>query len=132
MHGANKQAYLRFRDLLPQMDVQELEAAMREITSLLTRRKSKDPKRKEKELLQQLNEECVLPQKNLERFYFLNKKREAGELPKKELEELFALIKEEEAMRLKRVKVLGELSLLKGMPLLQSTKELGLTSSTDA
>ena len=125
MHGTNK-AYLYFRDLLPQMDVQELEAAMREIASLLTRRKSNDPKRKEKELLRRLSEECVLPYKDLERFHFLNKKRGAAELSKKELKELFDLIEEEEAMRVKRVRILGELSLLKGVPLLQLTKNLGI------
>ncbi len=132
MHGANKQSYLHFKDLLPQLDIHELETAMREIASLLVRRKSNDPKHKEKELLRQLNEECVLPQENLERFHFLNKKRGEGELPKRELEELFALIKEEEGMRVKRVKVLGELSLLKGIPLVHLAKDLGLAPPTDA
>ena len=132
MVGTNKKAYLNFRDLLPQMDVQQLEAAMREIASILTRKKANDPDNKEKELLRELNEECVLSKEALERFHFLNKKREAKELPKKELDELFALIKEEEAMRLKRVKVLGELALLKGVPILQLTKDLGIASPTDA
>ena len=39
MHGANNQAYLRFRDLLPQLDIHELEAAMREIAKLLVKYK---------------------------------------------------------------------------------------------
>lgn len=106
MHGANKQAYLNFRDLLPQMDFQEL--------------------------LRRLNKECVLPKEELERFQLLNKKRKTSELHKEELIELFALIKKEEVMRLKRVKVLGELSIIKGIPLLQLIKNLGMEPSSNA
>ena len=112
--------------ILSQLDTDELEAYAKEISDLLTQRKAKSKKARIAELLKQLNEECVLPEKDLKRFYELRKKRSKKELSEKELAELFQLIKEEEALRIQRIKVLGELAKLKGVSMAELNKELGI------
>lgn len=44
----------------------------------------------------------------------------------KEEQAFFQLIKEEENLRIKRIKVLGKISQLRGIPLAQLNKELGI------
>ena len=112
--------------ILSQLDTDELEAYAKEISDLLTQRKAKNKKARIAELLKQLNEECVLPEKDVERFYELRKKRIKTELPEKELAELFQLIKQEEALRIQRIKILSELAKLKGVSLAELNKELGI------
>ena len=111
---------------LSQFKTNELEEFMREIAALIKSRKTKNKKAREVELLQTLNEDCVLPQAHLERFLFLKKKRENNELPKEELEELFKFIEEEETLRLKRIHILGEIADLRSVSILKVTKDLGI------
>ena len=112
--------------ILTQLDTSELETYAKEIANLLTQRKAKSKKAKITALLQQLNEDCILPEKDIERFYQLRQKRAAQELSKKELTELFRLIDEEEGLRIKRIKILGEIATLKGISISKLTKELGI------
>ena len=122
-------------DLLPlltQLDTNELEKFSREIAKLLSQRKSSNPQKRITDLIRRLNEECVLPEKDLERFYFLRKKREQGELPSKELKELFKLIQKEELLRIERIKILGEIAQLRGVTLNKLNKEFGIKKAKRA
>lgn len=112
--------------ILQQLDTSDLEQYAQEIAKLITQRKAKNPKAKISKLLQKLNEECVLPESNTQRFYELKNKREQQELPSKELKELFKLIKQEEKLRVKRIKILGEIAQLRNIPLAKLNKELGI------
>lgn len=116
---------------LSQFKTNELEELMREASALINRRKNNNKKTREAELLQELNEECILPKVNLERFLFLKAKRQQAELPEEELKELFHLIDEEEALRLKRVKVLGELANLRGVSIRKVMNDLGIQNSSN-
>jgi len=112
--------------ILPQLDTNDLERYANEIAKLLTQRKAKNKKAKIAELLITLNEECVLPEGDLERFYELKSKREKAALPSKEEKLFFKLIKEEENLRIKRIEILGQIAQLKDIPLTKLNKELGI------
>jgi len=109
--------------VLPQLDTSDLERYAKEIAKLLAQRKTKSKKAKIADLLQTLNEKCVLSEKESSRFYELRTKRNREE---KELKELFKLIKAEENLRIKRIKILGEISKLRNIPLAKLNKELGI------
>jgi len=112
--------------ILPQLDTSDLERYAKEIAKLLAQRKTKSKKAKIADLLQTLNEKCVLSEKESNRFYELRTKRTKEELAPKELKELFKLIKAEENLRIKRIKILGEISKLRNIPLAKLNKELGI------
>lgn len=112
--------------VLPQLDTSDLERYAKEIAKLLAQRKTKSKKAKIADLLQNLNEKCVLSEKESSRFYELRTKRTKEELSPKELKELFKLIKAEENLRIKRIKILGEISKLRNIPLAKLNKELGI------
>lgn len=114
------------RVVLAQLETNELEAYAAEIADLLRQRKTKNKEARIAELIKQLNEDCVLSEKDLDRFHQLQTKRAEKELPEKELAELFQLISAEEALRIKRVKILGEIASLKGVSLAQINQELGI------
>ena len=121
-------AEVDIKSLIKELNTLELESFVREITSVLDRRKTKNKKIKEVRLLEQLNLECVLFEEDLNRFVFLKNKRQKTELPEHELNELFDLISKEEKLRLKRINVLGELALLKGISLQELITQLEINS----
>lgn len=112
--------------ILPQLDTSDLERYAKEIAKLLAQRKTKSKKAKIADLLQNLNEKCVLLEKESNRFYELRTKRTKEELAPKELKELFKLINAEENFRIKRIKILGKISQLRNIPLAELNKELGI------
>ena len=118
--------------VLPQLETSDLERYAKEIAKLLTQRKAKSKKAKIAELLRTLNEECILPEGDLEHFYELKSKREKAALPPKEEKLFFKLIKEEEKLRIKRIEILGEIALLKNIPLAKLNKELGIKTAKRA
>jgi len=87
--------------VLPQLDTKDLELYAKEIAKLLAQRRTENKKTKVADLLQILNEECILSEKETSRFYELRTKRTKEELAPKELKELFKLIKTEENLRVK-------------------------------
>ena len=113
-------------DVLSQLETSDLKRYAKEIAKLLTQRKAENKNAKIAELLRTLNEECILPKGDLERFHELKSKREKAELPPKELKLFFKLIKEEEQLRIKRIEILGEIAQLKNIPLAKLNKELGI------
>ena len=112
--------------IFPQLDTSDLERYANEIAKLLAKRRTKSKKAKIAELLRTLNEECILPEANLERFYKLRTKRVKEKLTVKEEKEFFQLIKEEENLRIKRIKILGKIAQLRDIPLAKLNKELGI------
>ena len=112
--------------VLAQLDTPELEAYAKEIDNLLRERKVKNKKARIAELIKKLNEECVLPENDLNHFYQLREKRAEEELSEKELTELFQFIQKEEALRTERIEILGEIASLKGVSLAEINKELGI------
>ena len=126
MQKVQVQAEVDLKSMLSQLGTQELEEFLREIKGLLTRRRTKDAKAKEKALLQRLNEECALPEAHWLQFRVLSEKMQAGDLAPAEREAWFQLVKEEERMRLYRIKLLGELAQLRGVSLPEITAQLGI------
>lgn len=114
------------KTLLTQLKTDELEVFLREITATLTRRRTTDAKARETALLLQLNEECALPETHWAKFHSLTEKRLTSEWTPAEADELSDLIQEEEQLRLKRIRILGELSQIKGISLTQITEQLGI------
>lgn len=112
--------------ILAQLDVEQLEAYLREISTLIKRKKAADKQVLESRLLQQLNEDCVLSEEHWVLFSQLVKKREAATISESELTQLDKLVQEEEKLRLKRIQILGELSKIRGISMLKLTKDLGI------
>ncbi len=71
-------------------------------------------------------------QENLNRFLELTEKRSKEIITVKELKELQTFINEEEAFQLERIKVVGKLSQLWEMPMMQVVKKLGLKPKESA
>lgn len=112
--------------LLSNLKTDELEMVIREASAMLTQRKTHDIKTQEALLFNRLNEEFILPDNYWTRFRELISKRDNGQLTEPELSELLHLIEQEEQMRLNRLKILGELSQLKGISLPELIKQLGI------
>jgi hypothetical protein len=132
MEKVQVQTEIDIKTFLSQLGNKELEEFLREISALMTRRKTGNKKAREVELLRQLNEDCVLPESHWLRFNELTQQRDAGKLTSKESKELFSLIKQEEQLRLQRIKILGELAQIKGNTLEALTVELGINTPKNA
>lgn len=117
---------------LAALKTDELEMVVREASALLTRRKTPDKKARETHLMSRLNTECVLSEAHWAKFRDLTKKQNTGQLTEKERGELFQLIEEEEKMRVVRVKIMGELAQLKGIPLPVLAQQLGINQMENA
>ena len=112
--------------LLSNLRTDELEMVIREASAMLTQRKTLDKKSQETLLLNRLNEECMLPDAHWARFHELTAKRENGQLTEENQVELLQLIETEEQIRVIRIKILGELALLRGVSLPQLIEQLGI------
>ena len=117
---------LDLKEVLKSLQISDLETIIREASALITRRKAKDKKKVESELLYQLNHVYVPSQEHLDRFFKLVEKRNQNSINPSELNELQQLIDEEEAFQVQRIKILGKLGELWNMPILEVVKKLGL------
>lgn len=107
------------------MKIQELETLMRELNGVLFRKKSKNKAYREKELLRLINE-AILEKEKRERYWQLSLLLEEGIMSDAEHAEFMDLVEKEESLRNQRVKLLIELSQLRGLPLNKLMEELGL------
>ncbi len=107
-------------------DVESLLSIKQQLQIALSIKQEKQQSQLELALLQQLNTECVLSEKDWERFQILISKRDNNSIKNSEKKELDALIKAEEILRVKRVQLLGALSEVKQVPLLQLMQQLDL------
>lgn len=118
--------------VLKNLKISDLEQLIREASALVTRRKAKKNKSLASELLFQLNHVNVPSQEQLNRFFELVAKRNQETITVKELKELQTLIDEEEAFQVERIKILGQLSQIWDMPIMQVVKKLGLKPKESA
>ncbi|MFN0037095.1 MAG: hypothetical protein ACKVUS_18725 [Saprospiraceae bacterium] len=132
MQGLQTAPSIDVNNFLSTLQTDELEMVVREASAMLTRRKTRDTKAQEAFLMSRLNEECVLSEAHWGRFWELTSKRDSGQLTEKEQDELFQLIEKEEQMRIVRVKILGELAQLKGIPLAILAEKLGINQFENA
>ena len=117
---------LDLKEVLKNLKISDLEVIIREASALITRRRTKDKKKVESELLYQLNHVYVPSQEHLDRFFKLVERRNLNIITPHELNELQILIDEEEAFQVKRIKILGKLGELWNMSILEVVKKLGL------
>ncbi len=113
------------------LKLKELEEFMRELSGIVTRKKTKDKKYQIATLLNKHNQ-TILSKKKRNRYAELYQKLEADIITETERKEFLLLTKEEETLRNERVKILIQLSQLKGLPFNLLLKELGLKPIGDA
>lgn len=123
------QTELDIRQFINQLDIVALETFSKEIDAAIARKKQKNKAQREKRLIQQLNIDCLLSPESWNRFQILINKREEELLSTEEQNELQQLIQEEEQLRLKRVEILGELSKLKNISLLELMKQMDIQAN---
>lgn len=109
-----------------QMPVLELERFLREANALLFRKKIKDKKLRERQLLYKINS-TVLNSFQIARYHTLSEKLHLGTIEDTETLEFEELANQEEKLRNQRVKYMIELSQLRETSLLQVMESLGLT-----
>ncbi len=107
-------------------DVESLLSIKEQLQTAVISKQKQQQKAQEAALLQQLNTECVLPEKDWRRFQVLTQKRDVRSITQSEKEELAALLKAEEQLRIKRINILGTLSAIKQVPLLDLMQQLDL------
>jgi hypothetical protein len=108
-----------------QMPVDELERFLKEANALLFRKKIKDKKLRERQLLHKINQ-SVLETSSIERYRILSEKVQSGIINEDEYSELNTLANQEEKLRNLRVKYMIELSQIREVSLLQVMESLGL------
>ncbi len=109
-----------------QMPVLELERFLREANALLFRKKIKDKKLRERQLLYKINS-TVLNSFQITRYHALSEKLHLGKIEDIETLEFEELANQEEKLRNQRVKYMIELSQIREITLLQVMEGLGLT-----
>jgi hypothetical protein len=114
-----------------QMPVPELERFLKEANALLFRKKVKDKKLRERQLLYKINR-TVLDNFQIERYHFLSEKLQLGSINDAEHLEFEVLANQEEKLRNQRVKYMIELSQIRETTLPQVMEQLGLTPITRA
>ena len=109
-----------------QMPVPELERFLKEANALLFRKKIKDKKLRERQILYKINR-TVLDGFQVERYHILAEKLQLGTISDIEHSEFQVLANQEEKLRNQRVKYMIELSQISETTLLQVMESLGLT-----
>ncbi len=128
MSKASVQTNLDLKDLLKnaaQLRIKDLESFTKELNALITRKRSKNKSYREAKLLS-LHNQSILPKEKRNRFQELLKKMEMEEMTETERVEFLILTKKDEKLRNERLRILIELSQLKGISLPQLMNELGL------
>lgn len=123
---------LDLNSVLKGLNVSDLESLIKEASALVTRKKAKENKHLESELLFQLNHVYVPSQEHLDHFFKLVEKRNQEMITVKELAKLQLLIDEEEAFQVERIKIVGKLSQLWDMSMMKVVEKLGLKPKESA
>ncbi|MDZ7898114.1 MAG: hypothetical protein U5N85_08810 [Arcicella sp.] len=108
-----------------QMPITELERFLREANALLFRKKIKDTKLRERQLLYKINR-SVLGISQIERYHLLSEQVQMGTIDEAERSEFEILANQEEKLRNLRVKYMIELSQIREVSLSQVMQSLGL------
>lgn len=126
---------ISFKELLKgveQMDSSSLEKFVNQVLHIHAKRKAKNLDEKETELFLKIN--SVIPQEKLQEIDALNKIKEAKGLSDAEQKKLLDLVLEVEVLNAERIKYLGELAVLKNVPLRKLMEDLKMLplNSADA
>jgi len=114
-----------FLSQVDRIKTDELEHFVRELNGIISQRKLKDGDYRGRMLLRLINEK-VLPAEKLERYLTLSAKMDAETMNEAERLEFLGLVAEEESLRNERVRLLIELSQIRGIPLTELMEEMGL------
>ncbi len=109
-----------------EMPLNDLESFISGLNALVTRKRVTDSNKRNKFLLQKINQ-TVLPEQAIERYTLLQDKMELDTLTETEYKELLILVNQEEKVRNKRFQYLLELAQLRDITLTQLMNQLGLT-----
>jgi Rad3-related DNA helicase len=109
------------------LDNRSLDAFIAQILSMQVRRQMSDVQAKEAELLKKINQS--LPIDKIERFRFLNEKRQETVISTSEQAELIDLLEKIEKSNVNRLKYLTTLSRLRGVSVRDLMQQLGIHTS---
>lgn len=112
-----------------QMPLTELEAFVRQLNAVITRKRRTDKNLQDTLLLDKINR-TVLAISKRERYQTLIYKLEMETISETEHAELLELVEQEEKIRVKRIKYLIELAQLRNVTVPQLMKTLELTKPT--
>ena len=122
VHNAHIQQLIgNFSDL----PLKDLELFLKELNSIVAKKRKNDLPKREKFLLRKINE-SVLPDDTLQRYIELQEKIETTVLVETEHQELLLLVEKDEKIRNKRFQYLIELSQIRSISLSELMQQLGL------
>lgn len=107
------------------LSLPDLERVFRRVITVQAERKAHHLSARESELLLRINQGT--PNELRERFNQLRVKREAGSITDEEYAELTTVYAKIEELHAERMTALGDLALLRGVPLDQLMKQLGIS-----
>lgn len=107
----------------------DFDAFFANVLSIDARRKANSVTADEYEILQKINRE--FPASRIKLFYELDEKRKMGTLSAIEHRELLKLVKQLEKFDAQRLEFVGQLAILKNVPLAQLMEDLGLIKKSD-
>ncbi len=109
------------------LPLKDLELFLKELNSIVAKKRITDLQKREKLLLRKINE-SILNEKLLERYIDLQAKMELETLTDLEHQELLYLVEKDEKIRNKRFQNLIELSQLRSISLPELMQKLGLNT----
>ncbi len=109
------------------LPLKDLELFLKELNSIVAKKRITDLQKREKLLLRKINE-SILNEKLLERYIDLQTKMELETLTDLEHQELLCLVEKDEKIRNKRFQNLIELSQLRSISLPELMQKLGLNT----
>lgn len=111
------------------LNAQEFDAFFSNVVAMNARRKAPGLSAEESMLLSNINK--TFPSKKMERFLFLDQKRRDETIDSIEYEELGRLVRQLERFDAKRLEWIGQLAILKKVPLNELMLKLGLFSANN-
>jgi hypothetical protein len=110
-----------------QLPSHEFDTFYSNVVTMNARRKAPSLSHEESELLLKINK--VFSPKKMERYFFLQDKRRAETIEPTEQKELSQLIRQLEQYDAQRIQWIGQLSIIRKMPLSDLMKQMGLFPS---
>ncbi|MFM9946611.1 MAG: hypothetical protein ACKV1O_01605 [Saprospiraceae bacterium] len=106
------------------LEIEELDKFVDKLLALRAKRVAPNLSKEETFVLKKINR--GLPSDRKKRLIVLEAKRSAGTLNVEDQQELLAIIDELEQLNVERVHYLGELALMRGIPVRELMKQLGI------
>ncbi len=109
------------------LPLKDLESFLKELNSIVVKKRNNDLQKREKILLRKINE-SILTTEILQRYMELQEKMETTTLIETEHQELLFIVEKDEKIRNKRFQYLIELAQLRNIPLPDLMQQLGLNT----